>query len=106
MAFLKRGFGKLETKKIIEKELPYLCKKGNTKTLTWTNILPPNPFKCYFIVRKWPPKGCENGPQKGEPYFHSVLANLKQENFQMLNLKHRKLKNPDFAPFFEKEGNF
>ena len=36
------------------------------------------------------------------PYFYSVLANLKKENFQNLNLKHRKLKNPIFAPFFWK----
>ena len=36
------------------------------------------------------------------PYFYSVLANLKKEKFQNLNLKHRKLKNPIFAPLFEK----
>ena len=36
------------------------------------------------------------------PYFYSVLAELKRENFQNLNLKHRKLKNPIFAPFFRK----
>ena len=30
------------------------------------------------------------------------LANLKKDNFQTLNLKHRKLNNPIFAPFFEK----
>ena len=33
-------------------------------------------------------------------YFYSVLANLKKENFQNLNLKHWKLKNLIFAPFF------
>ena len=32
------------------------------------------------------------------PYFNCVLANLKKENFQNLNL----MKNPIFAPFFEK----
>ena len=36
------------------------------------------------------------------PYFYSVLAHLKKENFQNWNLKHRKLKNPNFAPFFWK----
>ena len=36
------------------------------------------------------------------PYFYSVLANLKK-NFQNLNSKHRKLKNPIFAPFFWKK---
>ena len=36
------------------------------------------------------------------PYFYSVLANLKKENFQNLNIKHRNLKNPIFAPFFWK----
>ena len=37
------------------------------------------------------------------PYFYCVLANLKKENIQILNLKHRKLKNPIFAPFFWKK---
>ena len=36
------------------------------------------------------------------PYFYSILTNLKNQNFQILNLKHRKLRNPIFAPFFEK----
>ena len=36
------------------------------------------------------------------PYFYSVLTDLKKDNFQNLNLKHRKLKNPIFAPFFWK----
>ena len=36
------------------------------------------------------------------PYFYTALANLKKENFKVLNLKHRKLKNAIFAPFFEK----
>ena len=36
------------------------------------------------------------------PYFYSVLANLKKENFPKINLKHRKLKNPIFAPIFWK----
>ena len=40
------------------------------------------------------------------PYFYSVLTNLKKENFQILNLKHRKLKNPIFAPFFWKKAIF
>ena len=35
------------------------------------------------------------------PYFYSVLA-PKKENFQILYLKHWKLKNPMFAPFFWK----
>ena len=34
------------------------------------------------------------------PIFYSVLANLKKENFPKINLKHRNLKNPFFAPFF------
>ena len=36
------------------------------------------------------------------PYFYSVLANLKKENFPKINLKHRNLKNPIFAPIFWK----
>ena len=37
-----------------------------------------------------------------KPLFYSVLANLKKEKFRKINLKHRNLKNPIFAPFFEK----
>ena len=36
------------------------------------------------------------------PYFYSVFANLKKENFQKINLKHWKLKKPNFAPLFWK----
>ena len=39
-----------------------------------------------------------------KPLFLLCLANLKKERFQNFNLKHRKLKSPIFAPFFEK-GN-
>ena len=37
------------------------------------------------------------------PYFYSVLANLKKDKFQKMNLKHRNLTNPIFAPFFRKK---
>ena len=37
-----------------------------------------------------------------KPLFYSVLANLKKDNFPNINLKHRNLKNPIFAPIFEK----
>ena len=55
-------------------------------------------FLSYFLLfqKQKNTKICWN------PYFYSVLANLKKENFQNLNLKHRKLKNPIFAPFFWK----
>ena len=36
------------------------------------------------------------------PYFYSVLANPKKDNFPKINLKHRNLKNPIFAPIFWK----
>ena len=36
------------------------------------------------------------------PYFYSVFANLKKENFQKINLKHWKLKKQFLHPFFEK----
>ena len=39
-------------------------------------------------------------------YYYSVLANLKKENFQILNLKQRNLKNPIFAPIFLKKAIF
>ena len=35
-------------------------------------------------------------------FLYSVLANLKKENFPKINLKHRNLKNPIFAPIFWK----
>ena len=50
----------------------------------------------FFSFNNKKPQNCWN------PYFYSVLANLKKENFQNLNLKHWKLKNPIFAPFFWK----
>ena len=40
-----------------------------------------------------------------KPIFYSVLAKSKQDIFQKVVSKHRKLKNLTFAPFFE-EGNF
>ena len=47
---------------------------------------------------------CNNKTQKScwNPYFCSVLANLKKENFQNKNLKQRNSKNPILAPFFWK----
>ena len=44
----------------------------------------------------------QNTKIRWNPYFYSVLANLKKENFENLNLKHWKLENPIFAPFFWK----
>ena len=35
-----------------------------------------------------------------------VFQQTKKENFQILNLKHRNLKNPIFAPFFSKKAIF
>ena len=35
-----------------------------------------------------------------KPLFYSVLANLKKDNFQKMNLKQRNLKNPILHPFF------
>ena len=39
-----------------------------------------------------------------KPYFIITISVLASQtnNFQNLNIKHRKLKNPVFAPFFEK----
>ena len=42
----------------------------------------------------------------GNPYCYSVLANLKKENFQNLNLKHWKLKTQFLHPFFFEKGYF
>ena len=54
----------------------------------------------FFSVNNKKQKICRN------PYFYSVLANLKKENFQKMNLKQRNLKNPIFAPFFVKKAIF
>ena len=48
----------------------------------------------------------ENTNNCWNPYLYSVLTNLKQENFQNLNLKHWKLKNPIFELLFEKKAIF
>ena len=54
-------------------------------------------FSClFFSFKNKNTKICWN------PYFYSVLANLKKENFPKSNLKHRNLKNPIFAPIFWK----
>ena len=53
-------------------------------------------FLPFFSFKNKNTKSCWN------PYFYSVLANLEKRIFQKNNLKHRKLKNPIFAPFFEK----
>ena len=54
-------------------------------------------FAFFFSFNNKNTKICWN------PYFYSVLANLKKENFQKFNLKQRNLKNPIFAPFFRKK---
>ena len=64
----------------------------------------PNP-EIPVIIFFWPfssPTTTKNTKVSWNPYFYSVSANLKKENFQHLNSKHRKLKNPIFAPFFWK----
>ena len=50
----------------------------------------------FFSFNNKNPKNCWN------PYFYSVLANLKKENFQKNNLKHWKLKNQVLHPFLKK----
>ena len=54
-------------------------------------------FSCLFSLSK-----TKNTKISWNPYFYSVLANLKKENFPKINLKHRNLKNPIFAPIFWK----
>ena len=53
-------------------------------------------FTYFLLFQQQKHKKCWN------PYFYSVLTNPKKEDFQNLNLKHWKLKNPIFAPFFGK----
>ena len=86
-----RGFSLFFEKKLCVTIRPFLDQKN------------PNPeipiiiFFCLFSLST-----TKNTKISWNPYFYSVLANLKKENFQILNLKHRKLKNPIFAPFFWK----
>ena len=55
---------------------------------------------CSYLSKTKNTKICWN------PNFYDVLANLKKEDFPKINLKHRKLKNPIFAPFFWKKAIF
>ena len=57
-------------------------------------------FAFFFSFNNKNTKICWN------PYFYSVLANLKKENFQKFNLKQRSLENPIFAPVFFEKGYF
>ena len=54
-------------------------------------------FACFLLFQQY-----KNTKIRWNPYFYSVLANLKKENFENLNLKHWKLENPIFAPFYWK----
>ena len=52
-------------------------------------------FFAFFLFQQ------QKTPKLAEtPIFIVFLKNLKKENFQILNIKHRKLKYPILAPFF------
>ena len=90
--YKNRGFGT----PIFEKELcvtkrPSLDKKTQIQKFQLSFF-----FAIFFSFNN------KNTTNCWTPYCYSVLANLKKDNFQNLNLKHWKLKNPIFAPFFRK----
>ena len=51
---------------------------------------------CFLLSQQQKTQKCWN------PYFYSVLANQKKENFQILYLKHWNWKTQFLHPFFEK----
>ena len=73
---------------------PFLDQKNQN---SWISV---HFFAYFFSFNNTKPPNCWN------PYFYSVLANLKKENFQKNNLKHWKLKKPIFAPLFWKKAIF
>ena len=59
-------------------------------------------YFCLFLLFQQ-----QKAPKLAETPIFSGLANLKKEKFQRFGwLKHRKLKNPIFAPFVWKKGYF
>ena len=90
--YKNRGFSLfLEKKKLCVTKRPFLDKKTQIQKFQLSF------FSCLFSLSK-----TKNTKICWNPYFYSVLANLKKENFPKINLKHRNLKNPFFAPFFWK----
>ena len=79
-------------KKICVTKRPFLDQKNPNPEIPVIFL-----FFAFFLFQQQ-----KNTKISWNPYFYSVLKNLKKEIFQILNLKHRKLRNPIFAPFFEK----
>ena len=59
-------------------------------------------FSHHFIVAFFFSFNSKKTPKLAETPIFKCFGKPKKENFQKMNLKHRKLKNPIFAPFFEK----
>ena len=79
-------------KKLCVTKRPFLDKKNPNSEIPVIIF-----FLAFFSLSK-----TKNTKICWNPYFYSVLANLKKENFPKINLKHRNLKNPIFAPVFWK----
>ena len=92
----KKNKNRCFSKAFFEKQMcitkrPFLDKKTQTQKFQLSF------FCCFFLLLQ------QQKTQKfAETLFYSVLANLKKEDFQKINWKHRNLKNPFFAPFFWK----
>ena len=57
-------------------------------------------FLPFFLFQKQKTKICWN------PYFYSVLANLKKDNFPKIKLKTQKFEKPKFCTLFSKKAIF
>ena len=89
--YKNRGFSLFVfEKKLFVTKRPFLDQKN------------PNPEIPVIIFGLFSQSTTKNTKISWNPYFYSVLTNPQKDNFQNLNLKHRKLKNPIFAPFFWK----
>ena len=90
------GFQPFFWKKLCVTKRPFLDQK-KPKSIN-------SSYHCFFAFFSLQQE--KNTQISWNPYFYNVLTHLKKENFQILNLKHRKLKNPNFAPSFLKKVIF
>ena len=83
------GFSKVFWKTDVHHETAIFGKKKNKPEI-------PVIIFCLFLFQQ------QKTQKMLKPLFSYCFSKPKKENFQMLNLKHRNLKNPIFAPFFWK----
>ena len=90
--YKNRGFSLFFWKKVMRHETAIFGQKNPNSEIPVIIF-----FLAFFSLSK-----TKNTKICWNPYFYSVLANLKKENFPKINLKHRNLKNPFLHPFLKK----